>query len=141
MTTWTSHSLAETFEIAKDFALRLQPGDKIALCGELGSGKTHFAKGVIAALSDQTVDEIPSPTFTLIEEYLAKTPLYHLDLYRLHKNEELEELDQDILYGREGITLIEWAERFQNILDHCNYKVSFYKLSINERKLEIIQLQ
>lgn len=137
MKEFISHSVEETLKIARNFALDLKMGDQIALTGELGSGKTHFAKGIITALTDQTQEAITSPTFTLIEEYPGKIPIYHLDLYRLNHAKELQELDQDILFGSSGITLIEWAERFPEIVNQCRYQVCIDKLSARERQIKI----
>ncbi|HEX5033124.1 MAG TPA: tRNA (adenosine(37)-N6)-threonylcarbamoyltransferase complex ATPase subunit type 1 TsaE, partial [bacterium] len=81
---WHSPSERVTQELAARFAERLRDGGHVALEGDLGAGKTCFAKGVIAALTGVPPDEIPSPTFTLVEEYPGRLKVYHVDLYRMN---------------------------------------------------------
>lgn len=88
----------------------LEPGDVVCLDGELGSGKTCFVQGIARGLG---VEDrwITSPTFTLINEYKGRYPLYHADLYRLGPLRSLRDLGmEDLLYGK-GITVVEWADR------------------------------
>ncbi|MCE9625547.1 MAG: tRNA (adenosine(37)-N6)-threonylcarbamoyltransferase complex ATPase subunit type 1 TsaE, partial [Deltaproteobacteria bacterium] len=76
--TWYSASVEETWRLAAKFAERLRAGGAVALEGDLGAGKTCFAKGVIAHLCGVDREEIPSPTFTLVEEYPGALPIYHV---------------------------------------------------------------
>lgn len=94
-------------------ALRLGRGDVVALSGPLGVGKTTLARAVIGALTGCA--DVPSPTFTLVEPYeAAQFPLYHFDLYRLEKDEDVFELGfEDAL---DGVSLIEWPERIERFL-------------------------
>ena len=92
----------------------LKPGSVVCLKGDLGTGKTHFAKGV--ALGMGISEHVTSPTFTIINEYQGRLPLYHVDAYRLEEEEEAYELGlEEYLYGT-GVTLIEWPERIQSLL-------------------------
>ncbi len=88
-------------------ARRLRPGDAVALRGDLGAGKTTLARAILAALGHE--GEVPSPTFTLVQHYRLRIPVAHLDLYRLERPEEVEELGFDDLLA-EGAALIEWPE-------------------------------
>ncbi|HZK18528.1 MAG TPA: tRNA (adenosine(37)-N6)-threonylcarbamoyltransferase complex ATPase subunit type 1 TsaE [Clostridia bacterium] len=107
-------SSEETMLLGERLAGLLMPGDLVCLIGELGAGKTHFAKGVAVGLGVE--DTVTSPTFTLIKEYEGRIPFYHMDAYRLESAEELEDLGYDeYLYG-EGVTLIEWADRIKEAL-------------------------
>jgi len=133
-----SHSPEETLEFAQKFAEQIKPGTVIALQGELGSGKTLFAKGVISQLCGLAPDEITSPTFTLIEEYVGETPIYHVDLYRIEKPSELDELPWDELFGKKRITLIEWPEKMNRLLPYCQFKLIFLKKNERERQINII---
>jgi len=107
---------AATARLAARLARRARPGDVIGLQGDLGSGKTTFARAFIRALGDGS-EEVPSPTFTLVEIYAVagKPPVWHFDLYRLVAPEESYELGiEDAL--AEGISLIEWPERLGRLL-------------------------
>lgn len=103
-----------TARLAARIASRLRRGDVVALYGELGSGKTVFARALIEALG--AVEEVPSPTFTLVQTYAApEFEIWHFDLYRLERPEDVFELGlEDAL--ADGVTLIEWPERLGLIL-------------------------
>ena len=109
-----THSPEETQALAASLLVHIQRGAVLALHGELGSGKTCFVQGLAKALGvKQTV---ASPTFTLINEYQGDWPLYHIDLYRLARSDELAGLDLEDYLEPDGITLIEWAERAADLL-------------------------
>jgi tRNA threonylcarbamoyladenosine biosynthesis protein TsaE len=107
---FTTHSPEETFALAKTIGERLKGGEIFLLSGELGAGKTVFAKGLAAGLGIDP-SEVTSPTFTLINAHEGRLRLYHVDLYRLesaaHRNLGLEE----ILDDEEAVVVVEWAER------------------------------
>jgi tRNA threonylcarbamoyladenosine biosynthesis protein TsaE len=104
----------ETIRLGYALGKILTKGAVVSLRGSLGAGKTVFAKGVAQSLGIQ--EAIVSPTFTLIQEYEGTLPLYHMDLYRIDSAEEFELIGgEEYLYG-EGITLIEWSEKIQNLL-------------------------
>ncbi|RFC68701.1 MULTISPECIES: tRNA (adenosine(37)-N6)-threonylcarbamoyltransferase complex ATPase subunit type 1 TsaE [Mesorhizobium] len=96
--------------LGEDIALALRPGDLIALNGDLGTGKTTLARALIRAMAGDPVLEVPSPTFTLVQAYDTRIPLYHFDLYRLSDSEELEELGLSEAL-QFGAALVEWPER------------------------------
>ena len=98
----------ETIGRAKKVAAKLQPGDIIYLYGELGSGKTVFAKGLCRGLGIE--EEVTSSSFVIVSEYTGRLPVVHIDLYRLDKTAmEMLPIDEYIIH--EGITIIEWADR------------------------------
>lgn len=103
--TFISKSEEQTKTIASQFVPFLKPGSLLTLSGNLGSGKTIFVKGIATGLGIKR--PITSPTFTIIKEYEAAIPLYHMDAYRLEHSEEDIGFDEYI-YGN-GITIIEWA--------------------------------
>ncbi|MFC5586674.1 tRNA (adenosine(37)-N6)-threonylcarbamoyltransferase complex ATPase subunit type 1 TsaE [Nitratireductor kimnyeongensis] len=94
----------------EDIAVALRAGDVLALKGDLGAGKTTLARSIIRALADNPDLEVPSPTFTLVQNYEARIPVHHFDLYRLGDPDELEELGL-FEAAEEGIALVEWPER------------------------------
>jgi tRNA threonylcarbamoyladenosine biosynthesis protein TsaE len=112
---------AATLALARDLAALAGPGDVIALSGDLGAGKTTFARAFINALPPPAAaatgpEDVPSPTFTLLQIYdRAPAPVWHVDLYRLNRPEEAAELGLEDAFA-EAITLIEWPERLGALL-------------------------
>jgi len=131
-----SASPAETRALAGRMAGVARPGDRLALMGPLGAGKTEFAKGFAAGLGvTETVD---SPSFTLMAEYRGRLPLFHLDLYRLGGTREAIEgglLDER---EREGVTLIEWAERLDGRVDPGRLEIRIVIVAGEVREIEIL---
>lgn len=115
MATITSPSAEETASFGRTQAASLRRGDVLALCGDLGAGKTQFVKGLAAALgADATVT---SPTFTLIHEYPGgRLPLYHFDFYRLDDADEALKIGLDEYLNGDGVCVIEWADKFPALL-------------------------
>jgi tRNA threonylcarbamoyladenosine biosynthesis protein TsaE len=109
-------SLAATAAWGRRLGELARPGDVITLGGSLGAGKTTLTQAIGQGLGVPASCYITSPTFTLVHEYPGRMPLYHLDLYRLAGEEELEELGlEDLFYG-EGLTVIEWPDRLGRML-------------------------
>lgn len=106
-----TRSAEETFELARRLAASFTGDEVILLVGELGAGKTVFAKGLAAGAGVQDPDRVASPTFTLINIYDGRWPVFHVDLYRLTTEAEILELGWDDLLGK-GIVIVEWGERF-----------------------------
>jgi tRNA threonylcarbamoyladenosine biosynthesis protein TsaE len=103
----------------------LEPGDILALWGELAAGKTLLARGIARGLGVSPETRITSPTFTIINEYSARLRLYHLDLYRLSGPDDLETLPwQETLFGN-GVALIEWPERLGRLLPAERWDIRF----------------
>lgn len=111
-----SASPEETFEIGKKMGTRIEKGDIIALIGELGTGKTLLTSGIARGLDVPEVYPIASPTFTLINEYPGRLPLYHFDVYRLENHHTLEDVGYEEYFYGSGAVVIEWAEKVRNIL-------------------------
>lgn len=112
---FVSHSAEQTIDYGRKFARRLQPGDVVALQGELGAGKTTLVKGIAETLGIEQRN-IHSPTFSLINIYSGRFELYHMDFYRLeHEYEAIEIGADDYFYG-DGVCIIEWPKRIQSIL-------------------------
>jgi len=133
-----SRSVEDTLDLGGRLAADLKGGMSIALRGDLGLGKTHFAKGIITARTGVEKDDIPSPTFTLIEEYDGNPKIYHVDLYRLEKKSELLELPWDDLMSPNAISLIEWPERIPPEISPCQIEVVFSKAKDSQRVIEIV---
>jgi len=123
------------------FALgkRLRKGDTVCLFGELGSGKTTFVKGIASALGIPERD-ITSASFTIIAEYAgtvnkAPVPFYHIDLYRLHGAAELDSIGVEEYIGKDGISVIEWAERLGEV--EGSISVTFNIVAEDTREITI----
>ena len=109
-----SNSYEETQKFAEKFSKTLKAGDVLCMYGDLGVGKTAFVQGLAKGLG---IDEpITSPTFTIVNEYSGRLPLYHFDVYRIGDISEMDEVGyEDCFYG-EGVTLIEWSNMIEEIL-------------------------
>ena len=113
--TFESHSREETIKFAADMAAKAEPGEVFTLTGDLGVGKTVFAKGFAKGLG--VTEPVTSPTFTIVQEYLSgRLPFYHFDVYRIGDPVEMEETGFYDYLDRGGVVLIEWAELIEDIL-------------------------
>jgi tRNA threonylcarbamoyladenosine biosynthesis protein TsaE len=115
-----SHSPKETLQLGKSLGSSLIPGDIILLNGDLGAGKTHLTQGICYGVGLDEGSYIRSPTFTLINEYQGKLPIYHIDLYRIDSLEEIYSLGLEEILFNQGITIIEWAEKLRSPKNHKN---------------------
>lgn len=105
----------DTFAAAEDIGKRAEPGDIYLLEGELGAGKTVFAKGMAAGLG--VAEPVTSPTFTIVQEYgSGRIPFYHFDVYRIADPEEMYELGYEGYFFGDGVCLIEWAGLIRELL-------------------------
>jgi len=109
-TSYVSRSAAETLALGKKLARTFKGNEVVFLIGELGAGKTVFAKGIASGLGLKDIHQVCSPTFTLMNVYLARVPIYHFDLYRLAKATEITDLGFEDYIG-EGVVVVEWAEK------------------------------
>jgi tRNA threonylcarbamoyladenosine biosynthesis protein TsaE len=107
----------------------------VLLIGNLGAGKTTLAKGLIQGLGVAEPDEVASPTFTLIHEY-GEGRVYHIDLYRLDKPEQVATLGLDDIFDKEAVVFIEWGERFPELMPAARIEIRLTTLSDQERQIE-----
>jgi tRNA threonylcarbamoyladenosine biosynthesis protein TsaE len=127
-------STEQTEEVGRVLGTMLEAGDLVCLYGDLGAGKTHFSYGVARGL--QVQDEyITSPTFTFVNEYHGRVPLYHIDLYRLKEPSELESIGFEEYVDSDGATVIEWAERAEEELPDDKLNVYISDVSENSREI------
>ena len=118
-----THSLEQTVALGAAFAGRLGVGDCVALTGQLGAGKTQFARGVALGLGLADGRMVTSPTFVIMQEYPARVPVYHLDCYRLaNPAAELLDLGFEELLAH-GVVLLEWAQRAAEVLPPAAWRV------------------
>jgi tRNA threonylcarbamoyladenosine biosynthesis protein TsaE len=117
---FTTHSGADTIEVGRQLVRLLVPPQLLILRGDLGTGKTTLVKGIAQALDAAEPDEVTSPTFTLLHEYDGAqdgkpVKLFHLDVYRLEGERQLESLGLDELQTPDALVLVEWGEKFKSI--------------------------
>ncbi|MFO7847579.1 MAG: tRNA (adenosine(37)-N6)-threonylcarbamoyltransferase complex ATPase subunit type 1 TsaE [Balneolaceae bacterium] len=110
-----TRSEEETLNLAAEIGRNSSPGDVLCLKGELGAGKTHFVKGFVTAFGIDS-DQVSSPTFSLINEYIGNCSVYHFDCFRLEKPEEALEIGAEEYFYGDGVCIIEWPDRIASIL-------------------------
>lgn len=146
MTSWSivSQSPAMTRRLGALVGTALESGTAVALIGALGAGKTELVQGLAQGLGVSEEEHVTSPTYSIINPYLGRFPVYHLDLYRLGDEHELEELGFSELLSTGGVLLVEWADRFLGLLpdntlvirlDHRSPRTRTIRLSPLERNL------
>ena len=134
MATFISNSAEETESFGRQFAGNVKPGDVLALAGDLGSGKTQFVKGLCAALSCDAA--VTSPTFTLIHEYSGgRLPIYHFDFFRIEDRQAAERLALDDYFFGDGVLVVEWADRFRELIPENARWISFETKSETQRAI------
>lgn len=106
-----THSPSDTQALGKKIGRHLKAGDIIFLFGDLGAGKTTLTQGIAQGLGVTPEEYVRSPSFTLVNEYRGKTPVFHIDLYRIDSFPELENLGLEEVFSSEGISIVEWAEK------------------------------
>lgn len=122
----------ETFLLAKNLARDFKGQEVVLLRGELGAGKTVFAKGIAAGLGVKDVHQVCSPSYTLVNIYQGKYPVFHIDLYRLEKNSEISDLGWEDYLGQ-GVIIVEWAEKIKFRLEAI--RVTIHIKGDNRRKI------
>jgi tRNA threonylcarbamoyladenosine biosynthesis protein TsaE len=128
---------ADTDHLGTLLAEVLLMGSVVALIGTLGAGKTRLVQAIAAALGNPR-DEVTSPTFVLVNEYLAgRLPVYHFDTYRLRDDDEFVELGPEEYFAGQGITFVEWADRFERLLPKNYLKIEITPVGATEREFII----
>lgn len=132
-----STSAAETVRFGERLGKLLATGDVIALVGELGTGKTTLAKGIVRGLGVTDSRSVKSPTFALVHRYEGRMPVYHFDAYRLEDAREMLGIGSDEMIYGEGVSLVEWADRVPECLPEEYLEITLVSVSESERILEI----
>lgn len=127
----TTYNSDETLQLGKDLGTRLIAGDLVLLFGDLGAGKTCLTQGICLGAGLESNAYIRSPTFTLVNEYQGKIPIFHIDLYRLETEADINNLGLEEIIYSQAITIIEWSEKLKS-----NKKPGEFMFGIEER-LEI----
>ena len=136
MATFISNSPAETEAIGRRFANDVDVGSIFALKGELGGGKTQFVKGLVAGLGSSAT--VTSPTFTIAHEYPGgRLSIYHFDFFRLEDRQSVARLGLDDYFFGDGVSVIEWADRFPEFIPEQARWISFEIKSENTRTISL----
>ncbi len=137
VTVYRTASEEETIALGQRIARELPAKRVVLLIGPLGAGKTTLAKGIVKGLGAASPEEVSSPTFTLIHEYGDEGRVFHADLYRLEEASELATLGLEDLFDREAIVLVEWGERFPQILPPEHSEIRLRATACGEREIEV----
>ncbi len=134
----TTHSAEETIAFGRTLVDLLRPPKLILLRGDLGAGKTTLVKGIAAAFDAANEEDVTSPTFTLSHEYRGpQANLFHIDLYRIDTQRELDTLALDDLRSESSILLIEWGEKFPRFVRERDVEISLERAGENERRIRV----
>jgi tRNA threonylcarbamoyladenosine biosynthesis protein TsaE len=134
--TYISDSPSETESAGRDFARGLGAGNVVALVGPLGAGKTQFVKGLVAGIGAPVA--VTSPTFTLVHEYTGgRLPVYHFDFFRLEERQSAQRLGLDEYFFGDGISVVEWADKFPDLIPGDARWISFDPKSETRRSIVI----
>ncbi|KAF0133605.1 MAG: hypothetical protein FD145_1221 [Candidatus Saganbacteria bacterium] len=123
----------ETLNLGEKIGFILKPNDILLLTGELGAGKTTFVQGIAKGLNVK--DFVTSPSYSLINEYEGTYHLFHIDLYRLETLSQIEELGITEYFLKDGVTIIEWAEKMENLLPKNGIRIKIEYAGENKRKI------
>ena len=139
---FTTQSGAETIDVGRSLAALLQAPQLLLLRGDLGAGKTTLVKGIAQALDAADADEVTSPTFTLLHEYDGNwegkpVKLFHLDVYRLEGERQLETLGLDELLTPDALVLIEWGEKFKSLQKRSTGEIEILSTGGDSRRITV----
>ena len=132
-----SKSSGDTLDIGRIIGENLTGGSVVALTGELGAGKTCLTQGIAKGLEIPEAYYITSPTFTLINEYPGRIPLYHMDVYRLSGSRDLEDMGYEEYFYGDGVVVIEWAEKVDDIIPAEALLIKLEHINSSKRKISI----
>ena len=137
-----TNSAQETIDLGRRTGSQLRGGEIFALTGQLGSGKTHFVKGLAAgAGSPEASSQVSSPTFVLVNEYIGDFHIYHIDAYRLESSEEFSALGFDDYCRPDSVVLIEWADRVSSALAGLEIiELSLSHIAPQQRRISVCGL-
>jgi len=136
---FTTTSPEETIALGRELAGLLVPPKLVLLRGDLGAGKTTLVKGIARAFQAASEEEVTSPTFTLVHEYRGpQVTLYHIDLYRVDTQSELETLGLDDLVSEKSVLLMEWGEKFPRFERECDVEIALEPTGEDRRRIRVI---
>lgn len=135
-----THSDEETQAVGRQLAGLLSASGVVLLIGELGAGKTTLTKGIVEGRGAARAEDVGSPTFTLIHEYGDPVKVYHVDLYRLDTAEQVRRLGLEDLFLQPALALIEWADRFPELMPENRIEIRLRDAGETDRVIEVLGL-
>ena len=133
-----TNSPGQTIELGRKIGTQLKGGEVIAVCGPLGSGKTHLIKGIAAGAGAEDSKHVNSPTFVIVNEYTGRLDIYHIDAYRLDSVADFEMLGFDDFCYPQSVVLIEWADKVESVLEPLDYiRIELDHAGSNKRLIHI----
>ena len=137
--TFQTKSAEETIQLGRTLAPELEGA--VLLIGNLGAGKTTLTKGIVEGRGIANADAVSSPTFTLIHQYGEANPIFHIDLYRLEEAKEIERLGLDDLFRSGALVLLEWAERFPELMPAERTEIRIESVNEDEREITVSRIR
>ena len=136
---YSTSSAEETTDLGRELVRRLTPPKIVLLRGELGGGKTTLVKGIVEGFQAASQEDVTSPTFTLIHEYRSpEVDIYHIDLYRVDTQRELETLGIDDLLGPRSLIIIEWGEKFERFRKERDVEIAIERVGDKQRRISFL---
>ncbi len=135
---FNTNKTEETIALGRALVAQLQPPKLVLLTGNLGAGKTTVVKGIVEGFQAASQEDVTSPTFTLIHEYRsASVEIYHIDLYRVDTQRELETLGIDDLFGPRSLIIIEWGEKFERFRKERDVEIAIERTGEERRRIRV----
>jgi tRNA threonylcarbamoyladenosine biosynthesis protein TsaE len=135
---FTTHSAEETIALGRSFTEFLAPPKLAVIRGDLGAGKTTLVKGIAEGFQAASSEDVTSPTFTLVHEYRGpQANLFHIDLYRIDTNRELETLGLDDLVSEDSVLLLEWGDKFPRFQRERDVEIVLERMDENQRRIQV----
>ena len=132
-----THSSEETIERGREIGAQLKPPVLLLLTGDLGAGKTTLTKGIVSGLDAAEIDEVTSPTFTLVHKYERAARVYHVDLYRIGNVHDLETLGLEDVFSEHAVVIVEWPDRLKLRTDWPVVRIQLEHISEDTRRIRI----
>jgi tRNA threonylcarbamoyladenosine biosynthesis protein TsaE len=135
---FSTNKAEETIALGRALVTQLQPPKLVLLTGNLGAGKTTLVKGIVEGFRAAFEEDVTSPTFTLIHEYRSPTAeIYHIDLYRVDTQRELETLGIDDLFSPRSLIIIEWGEKFDRFRKERDVEITIERTGEEKRRIHV----
>jgi tRNA threonylcarbamoyladenosine biosynthesis protein TsaE len=134
---WITRSSDETIQLGREIGRALAPPALVLLSGDLGAGKTTLTKGIASGMGAADEDEVTSPTFTLVHKYDGRSPVYHVDLYRIADSHDLETLGLEDMFDESAVVIVEWPDKLTMRTDWTVIRIQLEHVSDDMRRIVI----